>query len=252
MAELLQLPLDSIRVNEQVRLTFGQISELADKIRASRFVNPIQVRESAKGYILVAGERRLRALRMLREEFPDDEFFAAVPATLISGDWWSTQMVENLGRKSLTWLEMGKALETRKRETGQSLTQICDSIGIHKTTGSRYASIYRALSPEVYDKLLKSKRTTTVEQAERFLKPYANDPETQLEKVEELWGLKKPKPKKHATPPRPISRKAAEALHARLLSEGGTLREIAILECLMGIRKGDPLKAGRRRKPKRV
>src|SRR5262245_32740875 len=56
--------IDEIVANEfQPRKTFHEesIEELAQSIRANGLIQPLIVRKAAKGYQLIAGERRLRA-----------------------------------------------------------------------------------------------------------------------------------------------------------------------------------------------
>ena len=54
--------IDKIIVNDRIRKDFGDIQELADDIKENGLINPPVVN---KGYELLAGERRLRACKML-------------------------------------------------------------------------------------------------------------------------------------------------------------------------------------------
>ena len=54
--------IDKVVVNDRIRKDFGDIQELADDIRENGLINPPVVN---KGYELLAGERRLRACRLL-------------------------------------------------------------------------------------------------------------------------------------------------------------------------------------------
>ena len=57
------IPIDKIKVGDRIRKDFGDISELAKDIEANGLINPPVIN---KDYVLLAGERRLRACRSLR------------------------------------------------------------------------------------------------------------------------------------------------------------------------------------------
>lgn len=54
--------IEDIKVNDRIRKDFGNIQELADDIKENGLINPLVVTDSLE---LIAGERRLRALRLL-------------------------------------------------------------------------------------------------------------------------------------------------------------------------------------------
>lgn len=56
------IDIDKIVVNDRIRKDFGDIQELADDISANGLINPPVVN---KEYVLLAGERRLRACKLL-------------------------------------------------------------------------------------------------------------------------------------------------------------------------------------------
>lgn len=58
------LDIDRIQIGDRIRKDYGDLQELADDIQANTLLNPIVVTPSADGnYTLIAGERRLRAMR---------------------------------------------------------------------------------------------------------------------------------------------------------------------------------------------
>ena len=68
--EVIELRIDNIFVNpNQPRKYFNEdtIKELAESIREHGLLQPIIVKETNDGYMLVAGERRLRAKKLLGE-----------------------------------------------------------------------------------------------------------------------------------------------------------------------------------------
>lgn len=240
--ELRSVQLDVIEVRKQVRLNFGEISALAASIASTGYVEPLMVRPGNKQgrFELIAGERRYRALSMLRAEHPTDRRWLVAPCIVKhvdASEAWKLQMQENLERQALTWYELGRALIARRRETGQSLTAVCDSIGISKAAGSRYVSMVEALSSEATELILQSSRLIPLEKAEVYLK--RKDGDEQVAAIRLLWGEKEASKPRRA--PRNLKRAAVEAMIARLLNEGGTPREVAILQYLLGLRQEDPL-----------
>lgn len=107
------VPLKSIIVpDNRQRRTFDEkaLRELADSIKSKGLMHPPVVRDD--GRTLVAGERRLRALRLLVEDgyFPDD---VEIPVTVLSElsdlEIQEAELEENTIRVDLTWQEMAAA-----------------------------------------------------------------------------------------------------------------------------------------------
>src|SRR5690606_18801393 len=123
--ELLQVPLVSIRVEEQVRREFPEDAHraLMENIRAQGgVIEPVIVnrRPGDSRYLLVAGERRVRACQALAREYEaagdaeQAEKFSFVPAIvyedLTPEQMQELQLSENLLRQDLTDLEETLAL----------------------------------------------------------------------------------------------------------------------------------------------
>ena len=93
------------------------IRELADSIRRYGLLSPLLVRRDARGeYALIAGERRLRALRMLGHETAD-----AILLDPTEDDSALIALIENLQREELHFLDEAEAC--RKILLRQDLTQ---------------------------------------------------------------------------------------------------------------------------------
>lgn len=117
-----RIALESIRPNpRQPRRTFPEemIAELADSIRQYGLLSPLTVRRLPHDeFELIAGERRLRALRLLNERFVDVIILNApcADAALIA-------LIENLQREQLNVFEEAEAYR-----------QILDEFGIKQET----------------------------------------------------------------------------------------------------------------------
>ena len=111
---------------QQPRRSFDEksLQELAESIRTYGILQPLTVRKTAKGYELVAGERRLRAARMAglqqvpcllaRVEEQDSAFLA---------------LIENLQRRDLDYWEEAEAIARLISRYGLSQEQAAEKLG---------------------------------------------------------------------------------------------------------------------------
>ncbi|MCD8106759.1 MAG: ParB/RepB/Spo0J family partition protein [Oscillospiraceae bacterium] len=107
-AKVVEIPCEAIAPNPyQPRKTFtrDELMNLASSIRADGILQPLSVRETATGYELIAGERRLRAAMIAGLE--------TVPCIIIdASDRTSAllSLVENLQREDLSFFEEADAI----------------------------------------------------------------------------------------------------------------------------------------------
>ncbi len=122
-----ELPIAAIARNPyQPRQEFEQqqLAELAASISEHGVLQPILVTESAGGYLLIAGERRLRAAEMAGLE--------RIPALVRSADdsaklAWA--LIENLQRSDLNALEEGAAFRQLIEEFGLTHEEVGERVG---------------------------------------------------------------------------------------------------------------------------
>lgn len=110
------IDIDRIVVNDRIRKDFGDLEELAEDIRQNTLLNALVVTPSGNGsgtYILIAGERRLRAMR-------DILGYKAVPVNVVGVDDAEQALLmeisENECRKEFT--------KTERLEYARRLAQI--------------------------------------------------------------------------------------------------------------------------------
>ncbi len=104
---------------DQPRRAFSaeSIEQLADSIRLHGLISPLLVRAEGGGqYALIAGERRLRALRLLNRQWVE-----AIVLTGSACDMALIALVENLQREDLHYLDVAAAC--RRILDSQPLTQ---------------------------------------------------------------------------------------------------------------------------------
>lgn len=127
--QLIEIPLSKIRPNpEQPRKTFDKetIAELAASVKATGQVVPVQVTPSNGGYLLVAGERRLRAAKQAGLKT-----IQAVVTTIPTEQLRLRALIENLAREDLENEEKEEAI-AKEWESGrwQTAAPLARAIGV--------------------------------------------------------------------------------------------------------------------------
>lgn len=120
-----RVPLDRITIlrDNRQRKTV-ETDDLQKSIQQIGLINPIVVRQEEDQLILVAGERRLTAFRILHSKYPTDPNYVAVPVrfaddlTVIEAA--IIELEENIKRRDLPWQDMVRAV-------GKLHTLHCDS-----------------------------------------------------------------------------------------------------------------------------
>lgn len=123
-----------------------EIAELAASIAEIGLLQPITVRQQGDSYQLIAGERRLRAYKLLGRTMID-----ALVMTVDEGDMAILGLAENLQRENLSDYEIGKAL--RQIENAfSSKKKLSEALGLNREDMYRYYA-FEALPPSVCQRL---------------------------------------------------------------------------------------------------
>ena len=145
-----QLPIDKIVPNpRQPRRYFDEqaLRELAESIRQHGVLQPLSVQRTAGGYVLVAGERRLRAAGMAG--------LTHVPCLLVRAsdeDSAVLALIENLQRCDLHYLEEAQAIARLIAQYGLSQEEAARRLGRSQSAVANKLRLLR-LSPECCDLL---------------------------------------------------------------------------------------------------
>ena len=147
---VLWLPADALKPNpDQPRQYFAPegLEELAESIKVHGILQPLSVRRTDGGYVLVSGERRLRAARLagLRE----------VPCIVVEVDEVSSSLlalVENLQRRDLDFWEEAQALDKLIRTYHLSQEEAARRIGKSQSAVANKLRLLK-LSPALLEKL---------------------------------------------------------------------------------------------------
>lgn len=109
-SQLSMIPLDMIKVTAQIRESFedeeNTLADLAESIKARGVLQPILVRSIPDGYLLIAGERRLRASKLAGlDQIP------GYVRDMTDEEAEDAQLAENIHRKNLTQIEEARKIQ---------------------------------------------------------------------------------------------------------------------------------------------
>lgn len=108
-ATVMNIPVDLIDTAPQVRTQFKEagIAELAADIQAHGVLQPLVVQQSGERFMLLIGERRLRAIRYLGQVH-----VPAIVATVAPELAEEVQLMENIQREDLSTKDLAGAIHT--------------------------------------------------------------------------------------------------------------------------------------------
>lgn len=138
LPRIVELRLESIRLNpNQPRKTISEVGlqELASSIEQHGLIQPITVQRLADedAYMVVAGERRFRAFKLLGRE--------SIPAIITTGNADEIAIIENLQREDLRPLEEAEALAALKDRHGYTQDELSRVVAKAKSTISELLAL---------------------------------------------------------------------------------------------------------------
>ena len=148
---VIRVPLGSIRPNRfQPRKNLDEIKvqELANSIKESGLIYPLLVRKTDKSgldgpYELIAGERRLRALRLLgHTEAP-----VIIKELVDDRKALELSLLENIQREELNPIEEAQAFQLLSSEFGLTQEQIAVSVGKDRATVGNTLRLLKLSAP---------------------------------------------------------------------------------------------------------
>ncbi|WP_187647061.1 ParB/RepB/Spo0J family partition protein [Nitrosophilus labii] len=151
--KILELDIDTIRVNPyQPRKTFDEksLKELAESIKKHGLLQPIVVIEDIDGFMLIAGERRLRASKIAGLEK-----IRAVIVDIEEDKYRELALIENIQREDLDPIDLAlsyKALIEDYGITHEELSNIVHKSRTHITNTLRLLSLSKYAQNALKDK----------------------------------------------------------------------------------------------------
>jgi ParB family chromosome partitioning protein len=137
------VPIELIEKNPyQTRFVFheGMLQELAESIREHGVVQPVVVRPAEEDgrYILVLGERRLRASKMAGKDT-----IPAIVRRLSLQQAAEMTVLENVVREDLNPIEQAQAFKVLSQEFKLTQSQIAQRIGVSRESVANYMRLLR-------------------------------------------------------------------------------------------------------------
>lgn len=129
-----QVPIEQVRPNPyQPRTDFeeGALAELVESIRTNGLLQPLVVRPTREGWEVVAGERRLRALKKLGWSTAP-----VVVRELSDQQMLVLALVENLQRENLSPIEEGEGYRSLMEAFDLTQSQVAERVGKDRSTVS--------------------------------------------------------------------------------------------------------------------
>jgi len=148
--DVAEILVDDISVNpHQPRqdFDFAALEELAASINENGIVQPITVRQKDGKYELIAGERRLRAVKLIN--------MRSVPAYVMSVDdenMLQLALIENIQREDLNPIDIAHAYNDLIETHGLTHGEVADRVGKNRSTVANFLRLL-TLPNEIKDAL---------------------------------------------------------------------------------------------------
>lgn len=146
--ELSQIDVALIRVNpKQPRLVFDseRLEQLKASIKEHGVIQPVTVHLVEKGYELISGERRLRAV--------SDLGYERIPAYIYQIEDKSEDkllelaLIENIQREDLNAIEVAKAYQQLQKEYGLTQEEVAQKVGKDRATIANFVRLLKLPDP---------------------------------------------------------------------------------------------------------
>jgi len=144
-----------VQDKNQPRKTFDDstIKELADSIKEQGIINPITVRPHGKKFVIVAGERRFLAAKLVGLKT-----IPAIIKKVSKNDVMLISLVENLQREDLNSIDRAEGIKALKVNLGLPWTEVAKKLGLSK---QRVLDLVGLLAlPEKIKKDIRDKKLT--------------------------------------------------------------------------------------------
>jgi ParB family chromosome partitioning protein len=142
---VITLNVDEVRANpHQPRRDFNEaaLQELAGSLRTNGLIQPIVIRQTASGYELIAGERRLRAAKLAG--------LKTVPAIVKEVDGLTQAqfaLVENIQREDLNPIDRAQAYKLLLEQLGLSHAELAIRLGEDRSKISNHLRLLELAVP---------------------------------------------------------------------------------------------------------
>lgn len=189
MENLAEIEVSKVHVNPyQPRMEFDPkgIEELKQSILENGIIQPITVRRIDSGFELIAGERRIRAVKELG--------FSKIPAFMIEVEsedqMLEFALVENIQREDLNPIDLAKAMQRLQKEYGLTQEAVSKKVGKDRATVANFIRLLKL--PGIIQESLR-KEEITIGHAKAFMGLSSPSEQIKLwrKTVKQGWNVRK-------------------------------------------------------------
>lgn len=140
--------LNKISTKSNVRTEVGDMQELMTSIKQNGLLQPIGLwKKAADSYVIVWGNRRYTALRMLGHKFLEIGREAVlVDSKEMSEDkYLIMNTIENIQRKDVTPAELGRIVEELKKSFNMSYPEVASRLGVGMSKVNTAVALYKKI-----------------------------------------------------------------------------------------------------------
>lgn len=142
-----EIPVDKIKVNPlQPREDFDEekLRELSDSIKQKGLIQPVTVYKKNDDYILISGERRLRAVKMIGiEKVPAYIYENPFSKEVSNEDLLELALIENIQRTDLNPMELSDSYNRLSLEFNLTQEQIAEKVSKQRSTVANFLRLQR-------------------------------------------------------------------------------------------------------------
>ncbi|HMS32831.1 MAG TPA: ParB/RepB/Spo0J family partition protein [Ignavibacteria bacterium] len=142
-----EIPVEKIKVNPlQPREDFDEekLKELADSVKQKGLIQPITVLKKGDDFILISGERRLRAVKMIGLEKVQAYIYdSPLNKELTNEDLLELALIENLQRSDLNPMELSDSYSRLSLEFNLTQEQIAGRVSKQRSTVANFLRLQR-------------------------------------------------------------------------------------------------------------
>lgn len=144
------IKISEIRVLENLRTSIERdqdLEELMQDIKTRGLMQPIGLSKQGEEYVVVFGHRRFYAVKKLGWSDLSENDYKLLPPNLSFEEYLIYNAVENIHRKDISPIELGKVI-SRLKETGLSLGEIAVKLSITKMKAKKFSDLYNRIPSE--------------------------------------------------------------------------------------------------------
>ncbi len=146
-ASIFEIPVIRIKVNpSQPREDFDteKLNELADSIRQKGLIQPVTVKKDGEDFMLISGERRLRAVKLVGlEKVPAYIYEKSFGENEAEENLLELALIENIQREDLNPMELSDSYRKLAEDYNLTQEQIAEKVSKQRSTVANFLRLQK-------------------------------------------------------------------------------------------------------------